>query len=71
MKLQFVINGKTLHLLSVLFIGSSEVGPDIDLKFVMVMIKIVRYDTNISCLYIKPLTPLSWADTSFYEQILV
>ena len=45
--LQFIINDKTLHLLFSLLIGSVEVGPDIDMKFHQVVVKIVRYDTKI------------------------
>ena len=46
-ELQFVINDKTLHLLLVLFIGILIVGPDIDINFFMVMMKIVKHDKNM------------------------
>ena len=45
-ELQFVLNDKTLHLCSVLIIGSVEVGPDIGMTFHQKMMEIVNYDNG-------------------------
>ena len=45
--LQFVINDKTLHLLSSSYHWDGEVGPDIDMKFHQEAMEIVSYNSII------------------------